>query len=212
MNENQQYIYLHGFASSPRSSKAVYLKDCFNERGIKLEIPDLNQGDFLHLTLTRQIAQTAAMFNNYNTPVTLIGSSFGGLTAVWLAQKYPQVQRLVLLAPAFGFPSNWFDKFPQAELKQWQETGYKDIYHYGEDKLLPLHYEFLADGEQYNINELKRSLSTLIIHGKNDDVVPIEVSRNYLNSHPTAKSIELDSGHGLNDVRERIWQQIRDFC
>jgi predicted esterase YcpF (UPF0227 family) len=212
MNKDRQYIYLHGFASSPKSQKAVYLKDRFNERGIKLEIPDLNQGDFSHLTLTRQIVQTAAMFKDSKSPVTIIGSSFGGFTAVWLAQKYPQVQSLVLLAPAFGFPSNWFDKFPEAELKQWQETGYKNIYHYGENKLLPLHYEFLADGKQYNINHLKRSLPTLIIHGKNDDVVPIEVSRNYANSHPTAKLIELDSDHSLNNVRERIWQQIRDFC
>lgn len=212
MNKNQQYIYLHGFASSPKSSKAVYLKERFAQQNIQLEIPDLNQEDFSHLTLTRQIAQTAAMFDNSETPVTLIGSSFGGLTAVWLAQKYFQVQRLVLLAPAFGFPGNWFDKFPQAELKQWQRSGYKDIYHYGEERLLPLHYEFLRDGNRYNIDDLKRSLPTLIIHGKNDDVVPIEVSRNYANQHDTVKLIELDSDHGLNDARERIWQEIQDFC
>lgn len=212
MNKNYQYIYLHGFASSPKSRKAVYLQDCFAERNIQLEIPDLNQDDFSHLTLTRQIAQTAAMFEDAETSVTLIGSSFGGLTAVWLAQKYSQVKRLILLAPAFGFPSNWFDKFPEVELKQWQETGYKNIYHYGENKLLPLHYEFLVDGNRYNIDELKRSLPTLIIHGKNDDVVPIEVSRNYANKHDTVKLIELDSDHGLNDVKERIWQEIQDFC
>lgn len=221
MNKTHQYIYLHGFASSPRSRKAVYLQDRFNEQGIKLEIPDLNQGDFSHLTLTRQIAQTAALFKDSDTPVTLIGSSFGGLTAVWLAQKYLQVQRLVLLAPAFGFPCSWFNKFPEAELKQWQRSGYKDIYHYGEDKLLPLHYEFLEDGDRYDSEDLKRSLPTLIIHGKNDDVVPIEVSRNYANSHSTTRLIELDSesfarrvkrDHGLNDVRELIWQKILDFC
>lgn len=212
MNENQQYIYLHGFASSPKSRKAVYLKNRFAQTRITLEIPDLNQGDFTHLTLTRQIEQTAAMFDNAATPITLIGSSFGGLTAVWLAQKYSQVQKLVLLAPAFGFPGSWFDRFPQAELEQWQKSGYKNIYHYGEDKLLPLHYEFLADGDRYKRKDLKRSLPTLIIHGKNDDVVPIEVSRNYAATHPTAKLIELDSDHGLNNVREVIWQEIRNFC
>ncbi|VEP16124.1 conserved hypothetical protein [Hyella patelloides LEGE 07179] len=205
-------IYLHGFASSPRSRKAVYLKDRFAKTGIKLEIPDLNQGDFTHLTLTRQITQTAALFNNFNIPITLIGSSFGGLTSAWLAEKYTQVQKLILLAPAFGFPSSWFHKFPQAELKQWQESGYKDIYHYGKDKLLPLHYEFLRDGNQYDTNKLKRSLPTIIIHGKNDDVVPIEVSHQYISSHSTAKLIALDSDHGLNDVQEIIWQEIQDFC
>ena len=212
MNKNSQYIYLHGFASSPKSRKAVYLKNHFAETGINLEIPDLNQGGFSHLTLTRQIAQTAALFNNSMIPITLIGSSFGGLTSVWLAEKYPQVQKLILLAPAFGFPSNWFDRFPQAELQQWQQSGYKDIYHYGDNKPLPLHYEFLSDGNRYDVRQLKRSLPTIIIHGKKDDVVPIEVSQQYLKNHPQAKLIALDSDHGLNDVQEIIWQQIKDFC
>ena len=55
------------------------------------------------------------------------------------------------------------------------------------------------------------SLSTLIIHGIRDNVVPIEVSRNYVKQHPQAKLIELDSDHGLNNVKERIWQETKDF-
>ena len=97
MKKDRQYIYLHGFASSPQSKKAVYLQNCFAKEGIKLEIPDLNQEDFTHLTLTRQITQTAALFNRKNASITLIGSSFGGLTAAWLAEKYSLVQKLILL-------------------------------------------------------------------------------------------------------------------
>ena len=52
---------------------------------------------------------------------------------------------------------------------------------------------------------------TLIIYGLRDDVVPIEVSRNYVEKHPQAKLIELDSDHGLNDLKERIWQETKDF-
>ena len=215
MNQNSQYIYLHGFASSPQSRKAAYLKNQFATVGINLEIPDLNQPDFSKLTLTRQIAQTAALFNKSELPITLIGSSFGGLTAAWLAEKYPLVQKLVLLAPAFGFPGSWFKRFGIAELEEWQRLGYKDIYHYGADRLLPLHYEFLEDGNQYDLDlsPLKRSLPTLIIHGQNDTVVPIQVSQHYVKQHSaTAKLIALDSDHGLNDVQEIIWQEILDFC
>lgn len=212
MDKNYQYIYLHGFASSPRSRKAVYLKQRFAEIGIELEVPDLNQQDFTRLTLTRQIKQTAALFNK-NSPITLIGSSFGGLTAVWLAQKYSQIEKLVLLAPAMGFPESWFSKFEPAELEEWQTSGYKEIYHYGENKLLPLHYEFLEDGNQYDLGSLKRPLPTIIIHGKNDTVVPVEVSQQYKARHlTTVKLVILDSDHGLNDVQERIWQEIQRFC
>src|SRR5688572_7467401 len=101
------YIYLHGFASSPRSAKAQDLRDRFQSLGIELTIPDLNHPDFTHLTLTRQLEQVVALLPADATPVTLIGSSFGGLTAAWAAQTHPQIQRLVLLAPAFQFLDHW---------------------------------------------------------------------------------------------------------
>jgi hypothetical protein len=111
MNQTAEYIYLHGFASSPQSSKAQYLRDRFSQWGLNLNILDLNGGDFSRLTLTRQIQQTQAIFPPAHIPVTVIGSSFGGLTAAWLAEKCPQIQRLILLAPAFGFLEHWLPKF-----------------------------------------------------------------------------------------------------
>ncbi|MCS6812403.1 MAG: esterase, partial [Cyanobacteria bacterium] len=60
-------IYLHGFASSPNSTKARYLADCFAQAGLPLTVPDLNQGDFSHLTLTRQIQQVEALLTDEPT-------------------------------------------------------------------------------------------------------------------------------------------------
>ena len=201
------YIYLHGFASSPQSQKAQYLRDRFTEIGINLNIIDLNAGDFSHLTLTRQIEQTRSTFPVDNSPVTIIGSSFGGLTAAWLGEKYPQVQRLILLAPAFGFLNHWLPKLGETQIKQWQESGYLSVYHYGEKQELPLHYQFMTDIKQYDESQLKRVLPTLILHGQNDDVIPIEASRNYIRQHPWAKLIELESDHTLTNVMSEIWQE-----
>lgn len=212
MNQEHQYIYLHGFASSPQSRKAVYLQEHFAEIGINLEVPDLNDGDFSNLTLTRQINQAQALFNSSNQPITIIGSSFGAYTATWLAEKYSQVAKLVLLAPAFGFPGNWLTKLPSAEVEEWKVRGFKAIYHFSAEEQLPLNYEFLVDGDRYKLENLQRSLPTLIIHGVNDTVVPIELSHNYAQSHSQVKLIELDSDHGLNDMQEKIWQLINNFC
>ena len=211
MSRHHQYIYLHGFASSPQSRKAVFLKQQFAQEGITLEVPDLNQNDFTHLSLSRQIAQTTALFNQTPKPTIIIGSSFGGLTAAWLAQQSTQVIKLILLAPAFGFPQSWFSRFPSAELAQWQQTGFKDIYHYGQRTTLPLHYKFLEDGAKYPLEKLTRSLPTLIIHGQNDTVVPLAVSQEYAKTHPNCQLITLDSDHGLNDVQDTIWQTIQQF-
>ena len=205
------YIYLHGFASSPKSSKARYLKDRFLSKGIDLDILDLNQDDFSNLTLTRQIEQTVSAFPNSNTLITLIGSSFGALTCAWVAQKHIQVERLILLAPAFGFPQSWYSRLEPNQITQWRESGFLPIYHYGKGKQIPLKYQFLEDANNYPIIELTRSLPTLMIHGINDDVVPIQVSRDYAKRHSQVKLIELDSDHGLNDSQLRIWQEIQDF-
>ena len=205
------YIYLHGFASSPRSNKAQYLRDRFAEQNIDLKVLDLNQGDFSNLTLTRQIKQTLSAFADGNSPITLIGSSFGALTCAWVAQQSDRVKSLILLAPAFGFPQSWYSRLEPNQIAQWRESGVLSIYHYGEAKQIPLKYQFLQDAENYPIDELTKSLPTLIIHGINDDVVPIQVSRDYANSHDRVKLIELDSDHGLNDSKAIIWQEIKDF-
>lgn len=205
------YIYLHGFASSPDSNKAKYLRDRFAEIELNLQVLDLNQGDFTNLTLTRQITQTIDAFRDHDAPVTLIGSSFGALTSAWVAQQQSRVKQLVLLAPAFGFPNSWYNRLQPEQIEQWRESNYLSVYHYGENKQIPLDYKFLADADNYPLSELKRSLPTLIIHGVKDDVVPIEVSREYALTHSQVKLVELDSDHGLNDVKAKIWQLTQAF-
>jgi predicted esterase YcpF (UPF0227 family) len=67
---DKTYIYLHGFASSPQSAKAKYIKNCFSSLNINLKIPDLNEGDFSRLTLTRQLQQVTAEINISPSPLT----------------------------------------------------------------------------------------------------------------------------------------------
>ncbi|NEO99946.1 MAG: alpha/beta fold hydrolase [Symploca sp. SIO2E9] len=206
------YIYLHGFASSPQSAKAQKLHSYLQTYQIELIIPDLNQGDFSHLTLTRQLQQVEAQFPPAPTPVVLIGSSFGGLTAAFLAQRHSQVQQLVLLAPAFGFSQHWLTEFSAAQLQEWQTSGYLSVYHYGEKRTIPLHYQFIQDFLQYQEKHLQRPLPTLILHGKQDQTIPITASLNYASERPWVQLVELDSDHSLSDVMPEIWDATRAFC
>lgn len=207
----RSYIYLHGFASSPSSTKARFLKDQFQKQGLFLTIPDLNQPDFYRLTLSRQIQQVAALLP-IDTPVTLIGSSFGGLTAAWVGERYPQVDRLVLLAPAFEFLSHWLPKLGAAQVEQWQKDDALLTYHYSEQRQMPISYQLVTDMAQYDESLLQRSIPTLILHGQQDDVIPIQSSRSYAASRPWVSLIELDSDHSLTNVQAEIWQAICRFC
>jgi uncharacterized protein len=207
-----RYIYLHGFASSPNSYKAQDLVNRFAEINIKLETPDLNAGDFSHLTITRQINQVTALFPNDATPLTLIGSSLGGLTAAYLAQKNIQVQRLVLLAPAFGFLSHWLPTLGEKKLQLWQEQNSLMVYHYGEQRELSLHYDFLQDANLYREEILQRPVPTLILHGTTDEVIPINASRDFAKFRPWVRLVELEDDHFLGKFSLKIWQAIQEFC
>jgi uncharacterized protein len=206
------YIYLHGFSSGPGSTKAKYLRDRFAEIGIELAVPDLNQDDFTHLTVSRQISQVVDLLPQNGDPVTLIGSSMGGWISTIIAQDYPQIDRLVLLAPAFDFLHHWLPKIGDRQLKLWENTGYLSIYHHALKDLSPLHYDFLIDARKYPLAEIDRVLPTLIVHGIHDDVIPISASRDFVRDRPWAKLLEWDSDHQLTDMTDLIWQQVCNFC
>ncbi|MBD2122942.1 YqiA/YcfP family alpha/beta fold hydrolase [Trichocoleus sp. FACHB-262] len=206
------YIYLHGFASSPRSTKAQDLRDRFQALGIELTIPDLNQPDFTDLTLTRQLQQVSGLLPADSTPVTLIGSSFGGLTAAWAAEGQPQIQRLVLLAPAFQFLDHWLPRLGEDQVQRWQAEQYLSVYHYGEERSLPLNYEFIRDAAQYPTAQLRRPIPTLVLHGRADDVIPIQASQQFAAQRSWVEIIELESDHALTNVSGQIWIAIQSFC
>ncbi len=199
-------IYLHGFASSPHSAKGLFLKQKFQSQGISLQLPDLNLGDFSQLTLTRQITQVESLLPSGS--VVLMGSSLGGLVAAWVAERNPQVSHLVLLAPAFNFLSHYQQRLGPEALKVWQQQGFRPVFHYHEQREIPLHYQFLEDARQYRDQDLCRPLPTLILHGRGDEVIPIEASRDYGVNRPWVTLVELESDHALTNVQETIWQEL----
>src|SRR6188768_233738 len=101
-------VYLHGFASSPASSKATRFGRELAALGIPFACPDLNEPDFSTLTVTRMLEQTAAAIHAAKSPVALIGSSLGAFVALHAAAAAGSgnVDRLILMAPALDFGGN----------------------------------------------------------------------------------------------------------
>ena len=58
----------------------------------------------------------------HGDPVILMGSSLGGYLAALYASRHPNVERLVLLAPAFEFPARWRQRFSHGELAEWRRN------------------------------------------------------------------------------------------
>jgi len=196
-------VYLHGFASGPNSSKAQFFRRKFAERGIPMEIPQLDEGRFEELTISGQLRVIERTIGGQ--PAILIGSSLGGYLAALFANRHPAlVERLVLLAPAFQFPRRWRERFSPED---WKREGFLPVFHYADGRERRLGYQFAEDSAGYE-DEPAFSQPALVFHGEHDSVVPIGVSRAYASGRPNIRLVPMESGHELTDVLEPMWAQI----
>ncbi len=203
-------FYLHGWTSGPNSFKARLLRDYFAQHHRPLIIPDLNQNDFFHLSLTRQIQQVTTLLPP-RQPVTLIGSSLGALTALWLAEQHPQIQRLFLLSPAIDFLTNSLALLGEQQLINWYQQGQATFYHHALQRDVPLSYLFIQDMYSYNDQDLRRQLPTFILHGIHDTIIPVHSIQNFIFSRPWINLTLLDTDHNLTGMETTLCQKLQLF-
>jgi pimeloyl-ACP methyl ester carboxylesterase len=201
-------LYLHGFASGPGSGKAQWFRRAFAERGVDLEIPNLVEADFESLTITDQLAVIERIARG--EPVSLIGSSMGGYLAALYASRHAEVQRLVLLAPAFHFPQRWPEELGAEKSAEWERTGRMEIFHYGEGRPMHIGWGLIEDGRRYDA-EPSFSQPALVFHGTGDTVVPHTYSEAFAARHGNVELHLLASDHQLTDSTQVIWDRMVEF-
>jgi uncharacterized protein len=201
-------LYLHGFASGPASRKAQFFRDKLAPHDIPLEMLDLANGDFRNLTLTGQLGviEHAAK----GEPVFLIGSSMGGYLAALYAARHPEVQGLILLAPAFNFHERWMETISPADLAKWKRDGEVLVYHYAAGRQVPIGYQLMEDSQRYEAFPAF-SQPCIDFHGVQDPVVPIAYSEQFARDRSNVELIRLQSGHELTDVLADIWAESEQF-
>ncbi|MDF3035218.1 MAG: hypothetical protein K0S28_492 [Paucimonas sp.] len=184
-------VYLHGFRSSPHSSKARQLAATMQARGRAAEFycPQLPASPAAAIAeVERCIAgiQPASL--------AVIGSSLGGFYATWLAEKTGC--RAVVLNPAVH---------PYRDLGNF--VGISTAYHSEAPfEFTQAHLEELTHFEIARITQPKRYL---LIVAKGDELLDWrEMTSHYLN----ANQVVLEGGdHGLSDF-DAYLDQVIDFC
>lgn len=208
LSHRLRVFYLHGFASIPGSRKARFFEEKLQARGVRFDVPDLAAGAFERLTISRQLELMERQLAG--EPAVLIGSSLGGYLAALYAGRHPEIERVMLLAPAFDFYRLWREDLGEERLAEWKRNGWIQVFHYGEGRQLPLNYEFIEDAARFDPFP-DFAQPALIFHGDNDSVVPVSVSVKFVHEHPNARLIRVKSGHELTDVLETIWLQSSSF-
>ncbi len=193
-------FYLHGFASSPASTKATRIAERLARHGLVLHRPDFNEPDFSGLTVSRMIDQTRrAIAALPPGPVVLIGSSLGGLVALHAAARVEatRVERLVLLAPALALGASWRRELGPDGLARWRETDRLDVHHHGDGRLRSVRYTLYEDALQYDAFALDLGRPTLIFQGRRDEAVDPAVVERYARTRPRVTLRLLDDDHQL---------------
>jgi pimeloyl-ACP methyl ester carboxylesterase len=210
MAKPMKIVYLHGFASSPNSGKALFLREQLLNHQRELIIPDLNLGNFGKMTITKVLNCLQTELGDQ--PLIVIGSSLGGFLAVQWTIVNPLIERLILLAPALNFPTAITSWLGEPALNQWREEGDRAFFHYGEQKQIPLHFEFYVDAQKYANHQLSRQLPITILHGKQDVVVPPQVSIDFAEARSWVKLHLLESDHSLGDSASLalLWQEVEN--
>ena len=210
-------FYLHGFASSAKSTKAAYLGERFRLHGLTLHCPDFNHPDFATLTLTRMLDQLDGAMGAVAGPATLIGSSLGGTLAILAAAAFgPRVDRLVLLAPAVmfaksppeGLPHEWL---APERVDQWRRLGRLPFFHYGDNIERMLNFAFYEDTFRYNPFDATFQQPTQIFQGIQDASVDPRTVEAFARERPNVTLSLLEDDHSLTKSLPRIWDGVSAF-
>jgi pimeloyl-ACP methyl ester carboxylesterase len=206
------YLYLHGFASSAASKKGVRLRDVFAARGAELHLPDLNRPSFATLDHDAMLAEVDRVAGQApaGAPVRLIGSSLGGwLAARWAELNPARTDRVVLLCPGFDMVSRWPAFLGPERIEKWRSRGYLPFPD-ASGAPVPVHWGFVESALRHPPTPTT-PCPTLILHGREDVVVPIEGSRAYTEAHAHVTLRELDDDHALTATLPAIESEVLRF-
>lgn len=182
-------LYLHGFRSSPRSTKARQIEARLQARGIPgYHCPQLPVSP----------REAAVLIENFASgpdaaPLSIIGSSLGGYYATWLAERIDC--RVALLNPA---------THPDRDLIR--HLGVQTVYH--SDETVDIRPEFLDELEALRVGPVTRPERYLLVAATGDEVLDWrEMVARYPDVH---RRIVDGSDHGLSDFGDHI-DDVIDF-
>lgn len=206
-------VYLHGFASSPASSKAQRFAAELSRRRVGYSCPDFNKPAFETLTASRMLDQTRAAIEGAEAPVALVGSSLGAFVAVHAADrdKTGKVDRLVLLAPALDFGGNRLQQLGEHGIDEWRRRGKLQIFHYAHNEPREVGFELYEDAARYDAMTLELKHPALVFQGRHDASVDPVMVEKWAAARPNVTLRMMDDDHQLTASIDEIWKQSARF-
>ena len=183
MRFRKAILVVHGFAGGTYDQEelANYLELCrhydvyqFTLPGHKTNLSKVKSNDWIKSSE----CMIEWLIGHGYTKIYLVGHSMGGVIATYLASKYKEVKKLVLLAPAFHYLEV---KDKNLNISKSLKDIPKVVKTYGKEEILSrmlklnigVLREFMTLVRDYYDYPNEVYCDTLIIQGKNDNVVPL---------------------------------------
>jgi pimeloyl-ACP methyl ester carboxylesterase len=214
MSASPRWLYLHGFASGPESTKGRALSAHYAAQGVALRRLDLRLPSLEHLRLSAMLRRVKEELGGVQDRAVIFGSSLGGLTAARVAEDDARVAGLVLLAPALRWLQRSQVRLEHDGWERWKSSGWLETLDHTTGKMARVDFGFAEDAARVDSKHdgwPDVRIPTLIVHGTRDEVVSIDTSRAWAQGKRHVRLVEVDDGHELTGSLDRIAREADLF-
>ena len=202
--KDRQILFITGFLSKRWGNKSKALAQWCEEKGWGFCCYDVrgfgeSEGIFTDYTLSDWMADARVVLGliKNGPPIIIVGNSLGGWIAWLMAQEFPAVEKLVLIAPAFNMMGMRAKSIDPERQHDWHTAGWMPWDDEPAHRDYPLAWKWVEESEAYwktSFDRL-RPVKTTILHGLQDTVILPSGSREFVElllSRDSAFPIELD--------------------
>jgi pimeloyl-ACP methyl ester carboxylesterase len=188
--------FAHGLWSSTDSSKAAWMR----AQGWEVVTVDMRKHGWDQASQTRAVLEAIDEQGPFDV---LIGSSFGGLATANAAAQRPELDlRLVLLAPAFGYPDLVAKTLGSEAMTTWEQSGTHTFHPPGWEDPVVLSWSFMEAVQALAWPDLPHP--TAILHGSEDDIVPLSNSELAASTSDRVSLHVVEDGHRLHQSLDAL--------
>lgn len=218
-------ILCHGFLSNKDSRTNLRLTQLLVDQGISTLRFDWfgmgeSDGAFGRITVSTccdQLERAISLMRERGYhELGLIGSSFGGLLAILVGQRHPELRAVGLKCPVPDFPEMLEYEFGLAGIEEWQRTNYiPDVT--GGTTPISLDFAFYESCRAFDAYAAARNIEApvLIVHGEQDELVPFHQIRQLEEALPGDKELvllpEADHQFGRPEDFRRMTVHLADW-
>ncbi len=180
LGKDRQILFITGFLSKRWGNKSKALAQWCEEKGWGFCCYDVrgfgeSEGTFTDYTLSDWIADARAVITMLKggPSLTIVGNSLGGWIAWLMAQEFQEIERLILIAPAFNMMGVRARAISDARRQAWHTSGKMPWDDEPAHKDWPLSWKWVEESETYwktSFDRL-RPVNTTILHGLQDTAI-----------------------------------------